>query len=66
MNEIVRIDNLLKLLRRGQFTLSGEETLAFAQSYQYLIEKKTELSSAKPLPVIEVPSETPKTKKNKT
>lgn len=64
MNEIVRIDNLLKLLRRGSWTLTGEETLAFGQVYQYFIDKKNELSqhpvAPKPIeiqaPVVVVPS----------
>lgn len=46
MNESLRIENLLKLLRRGSFELSGEEALIFAQSFEWLLEKKKQLSQA--------------------
>lgn len=56
MNESVRIENLLKLLRRGSWTLSGEEVLAFGQVYQYLIDKKEELNKPQiPVVVAEAP-----------
>jgi hypothetical protein len=44
MNESLRIENLLKLLRRGSFELSGEEALIFAQSFEWLLEKKKQLA----------------------
>lgn len=47
MNEALRIDNILKLLRRGEWKLSGEEALAFHQSYEYLVLKHKELSAPK-------------------
>lgn len=71
----VKIENILKLLRRGKYELGGEEVLAFHQCFEYLVRllqeiKKAEdeakaLASAKQVvPVIEQPP-TPEKKKRK-
>lgn len=55
MNEALRIDNLLKLLARGSWTLTGQEALVFSQSYEYLVAKKAELSKPA-VPIVAVPA----------
>lgn len=31
-----QLENILKLLRRGEYKLSGEEALAFSQAFQFV------------------------------
>lgn len=49
MSELIRIDNILKLLRRGKWELSGEEILAFQQCFQYLLDRHKQLSKPEPV-----------------
>lgn len=48
MNELVRIENILALLRRGKYELTGEEILAFNQCFEYLLNKRSELKNPGP------------------
>lgn len=62
--EIALIENTLKLLRRGEYKLSGDEAVVFYNCFQYLVKrlndlKKPELSVAAPKEPL------PKTKKAK-
>ena len=51
MNDQTLFHNLLVLLKRGQFTLSGSECLMFAETYQGVLVKSQ--APVLPKPVIE-------------
>lgn len=52
--EIVLLENTLKLLRKGKYELSGDEALVFYSSFEYIIKKIQELK--KPLVPVQVPA----------
>jgi hypothetical protein len=52
--EIIILENTLKLLRKGKYELSGEEALVFYSSFDYIIKKIQELK--KPLAPVNVPA----------
>lgn len=45
-SEIIAIENVLKLLRRGKWELEGDEILAFYRSFEFLIKKLNELKQS--------------------
>ena len=60
MNEKMRLHNIMALLKRGKFELTGEEILVFNQCYEYLMIKikaieRSEVSQPAP-PVSQPPS----------
>lgn len=59
--DLMRADTILRVIRRGQFDLEGEEVLAFAQAYHWQAELvgriKKELETPPPAPT---PIEQPK------
>ena len=68
----VKIENILKLLKRGKWELGGEEILAFHQCFAYLVsilnEIKIKEEQAKILSnatIVESPIKTDKPKKGK-
>jgi len=42
--EIILIENTLKLLRRGKYDLTGEEAIVFYNCFQYLVKRVAELN----------------------
>lgn len=65
--EIIILENTLKLLRKGKYELSGEEALVFYSSFDYLIKRIQELK--KPIapiaPIAPMIQEPVKAKKKK-
>ena len=77
MNEKMRLHNIMALLKRGKFELTGEEILVFNQCYEYLMIKikaieRSEVSqpappvSQPPVPVSQPAPEIPESAKTES
>lgn len=68
--EIILLENTLKLLRKGKYELSGDEALVFYSSFEYLVKRINELKKpeivqvATPAPALKI-AEPEKAKKKK-
>lgn len=65
--EIVILENTLKLLRKGKYELSGDEALVFYSSFDYIIKKIQDLKKpltpvVQPTPIISEPLKAKKKK----
>lgn len=49
--EIILLENTLKLLRKGKFELTGDEALVFYSSFDYIVKKINELKKPDIVPV---------------
>ena len=50
------LENIIKILRKGKYELSGDEVIVFYQSFNYIIDKiRTIDLELKPLPPVIIP-----------
>jgi hypothetical protein len=57
------LENTLRLLRKGEYKLSGEEAIVFHQCFSYIVDKLKLLNKPTVVETISKPIEEPKTQK---